>query len=65
MNNKPNKNSPPKPIAEGDVVAIKSGSGRMTVVKITDGRATVIWSDFDTKAIHTENLPLVALTRVQ
>ena len=52
----------PNPVAVGDVVAIKSGSQRMTVVSLSWLMATVLWSDFDTKEIHTKDIPVVALT---
>lgn len=49
----------------GDVVAIKSGSPRMTIIEVGKDYARVLWSDFDTKAIHREEFPLVALMRAQ
>lgn len=54
-----------KQLGVGDVVAIKSGSPRMTIIEIDKGHARVLWSDFDTKAIHREEFPLVALVRAQ
>lgn len=53
------------PIAAGEVVALKSGSPRMTVTKIINDHAQVLWSDFDTKAICREEFPLIALVRAQ
>ena len=51
----------PKGFAPGDVVAMKSGSSRMTVVSITGETARVMWSDYATKEIHDKDFPLVVL----
>lgn len=52
----------------GDVVYLKSGSVRMTVVAAyydkngqVEGSVTVMWMVFDTKSINTTNLPHSAL----
>jgi|LakMenEpi03Aug12_release.lakeMendotaPanAssembly.Ray.scaffolds.fasta_scaffold3615208_2 uncharacterized protein YodC (DUF2158 family) len=51
----------PKGFSPGDVVALKSGSSRMTVVSVDGDTATVLWSDYATKEIHDRVFPLVAL----
>lgn len=47
--------------APGDVVALKSGSSRMTVVAVEDDVAKVMWSEYSTRDIHERVFPLVAL----
>jgi uncharacterized protein YodC (DUF2158 family) len=47
--------------APGDVVALKSGSSRMTVVAVIDDNARVVWSDYETKEIRDMEFPLVVL----
>jgi len=51
----------PRNVAPGDVVALKSGSSRMTVVAVSDGHARVVWSDYETKEIRDMEFPLVVL----
>jgi uncharacterized protein YodC (DUF2158 family) len=51
----------PKGFSPGDVVALKSGSSRMTVVSVDGDTATVLWSEYSTKDIHERVFPLVAL----
>lgn len=50
-------------IVAGDVVALKSGSQKMTVTATTKDTVTVLWSDYDTKQIHVHDLPRVVLVR--
>jgi uncharacterized protein YodC (DUF2158 family) len=56
--------SKPRPIKAGDVVALKSGSQKMTVTacSTTHGIATVVWQHFETKDIKVSGIPLTALT---
>lgn len=48
----------------GDVVVLKSGSPRMTIITIDSakGTACVLWSDYHTKDFHEEEFPIIALT---
>jgi uncharacterized protein YodC (DUF2158 family) len=57
------ENKKTKSMCVGDVVALKSGSPRMVIFEIKGSAASVLWSDFDTKAIHKETFPLCTLTR--
>jgi uncharacterized protein YodC (DUF2158 family) len=59
---KPKTNMPPR---AGDVVAIKSGSPRMTLIAVKGDTASVLWSDFNTKDICRDEFPLVALMRLK
>lgn len=56
-----NPNPNPRNFAPGDVVALKSGSSRMTVVAVNDDMVTVLWSEYSTRDIHERAFPLVAL----
>ena len=50
-------------ITVGNVVSLNSGSQRMTITKIDNDIADVIWQIFDTKEFRTATLPVVALTK--
>lgn len=50
-----------KAIAVGDVVHLKSGSPRMTIIEIDKNHARVLWSDYETKTFCRDEFPLVAL----
>ena len=45
----------------GDIVCIKSGSARMTVLDVTAQGVEVIWSDWDTKEVYRDRIPRHAL----
>ncbi len=53
----------PRPIKVGDVVALKSGSQKMTVTAVSGGIATVVWQHFDTKDVKVSDIPHIALIR--
>ncbi len=59
----PKAETKPRAIKAGDVVALKSGSQKMTVVKVSSGTATVVWQHFETKEVKVNDISLIALVR--
>jgi hypothetical protein len=51
-------------IKEGDVVWLKSGGCSMTVCKINNGEAELVWQDLMNKICYT-TIPLLAVRRVE
>lgn len=47
----------------GDVVYLKSGSSRMTIIKVEGNVATVVWSAYGTPHIEQKDIPCVALVK--
>lgn len=60
----PNPNPYYKNFVPGDVVVLKSGSARMTIITIKDDKAAVLWSDYNSKQFCEEEFPLIALTHI-
>lgn len=52
----------PEPVTVGTTCYLKSGSPRMTIVRIVDDvTVEVAWCRYDTGEMHRDTLPLVAL----
>lgn len=49
--------------APGDVVYLKSGSPKYTVVAANESRVTLMWSNYDTRKIETADVPPVVLRK--
>lgn len=47
----------------GDIVYLKSGSPRMTVLSCVNGQVSVIWSDYNSKKIERDTIPDIALVK--